>query len=539
MGRDRKSLLRKFHEASWDEEIIFEMSVPGERGILVREAEDEVRREVGTGVSAIPPKMRRSDAPGLPEVNQMRVLRHFMHLSQETMGTDVTIDISQGTCTMKYSPKVQEHIAARHPGIRDVHPLQPSETIQGLLEIIYKLEQFLKEISGMDRFSFQPSGGAQAVYTAASIMRAYHASRGDSRRTETITTMFSHPCDAAGPATAGYKVITILPDEEGYADLGAFEAALSERTAGIFITNPEDTGIYNPRIDQFVRAAHRAGAVCYYDQANANGMLGITRAKEAGFDMCHFNLHKTFSVPHGSMGGAVGALGSTDAFAKYLPVPRVEFDDGRRGDKKYFLNADYPESIGKVRSFIGNSQSLVKSYAWIMQHGDSGLREVAVCSVLNNNYMLKKLSEIRGVVVRYAPGKRRLEQVRYSWEKLQKDTGVGTADVMRRMADYGLQHYWTSHHPWIVPEPFTLEPCESYSKDDIDEYVAVLRQISKEAYADPEFVKGAPYNSVVHRVPAPSINEPERIAVTWRQYVRKVLDRKTIEQTSNRRTRRT
>ncbi len=267
MGRDAKSLLRKFHEAKWDEQIIFEMSVPGERGILVRQAEAKVRKEVGNELAVVPTALRRKDAPKLPEINQMRVLRHFMHLSQETLGTDVTIDISEGTCTMKYSPKVQEHLAARHPGIKDIHPLQPPETIQGLLEIIYKLEQFLKEISGMDRFSFQPSGGAQAVYTAASIMRAYHASRKDTERTETVTTMFSHPCDAAGPATAGYKVITIMPDEEGYADLEAFKAALSKHTAGIFITNPEDTGIYNPRIDEFVKAAHEAGALCYYDQA--------------------------------------------------------------------------------------------------------------------------------------------------------------------------------------------------------------------------------------------------------------------------------
>src|SRR5208282_5343970 len=247
MPRDPKTLLRKFHEAKWDEQIIFEMSVPGERGILVRKPESKVRREVGSGVAVIPPGLRRKEPSKLPEINQMRVLRHFMHLSQETMGTDVTIDISQGTCTMKYSPKVQEHLAGRHPGIREIHPLQPAETMQGLMEITYKLEQFLKEISGMDRFSFQPAGGAQAAYTAASIVREYHASRRDFARTETITTMFSHPCDAAGPATAGFNVVTIMPDKDGYADFEAFKAALSPRTAAIFITNPEDTGIYNPR----------------------------------------------------------------------------------------------------------------------------------------------------------------------------------------------------------------------------------------------------------------------------------------------------
>jgi glycine dehydrogenase subunit 2 len=516
MGRDPTTLLRKFHQARWDEPIILEMSVPGERGILVRKVEKGVRDEVGDGVSAIPADLRRSVPAKLPEVNQVRVLRHFMHLSQETMGTDVTIDISQGTCTMKYSPKVQEHIATRHPGMAEVHPLQPDISLQGLLEIIYKLEGFLREISGLDRFTFQPGGGAQGVYTGASIVRAYHAARGDVNRTEVITTMFSHPCDSAAPATAGYKIITLMPDELGYPDINALKAALSERTAAIFITNPEDTGIYNPRIDEYVQAAHEAGALCYYDQANANGMLGIARAKEAGFDLCHFNLHKTFSVPHQCMGGSVGAVGCRDELKKFLPVPRVGFDG-----KQYYLDYEANGSIGKVRSFFGNPQSLVKSYAWILQHGADGLREAAECAVLNNNYLEKKLKEVPGVSVRYSADKRKLEQIRYSWEKLYNDTGVGTEDVMRRMADYGLQHYWMSHHPWIVPQPFTLEPCESYSKDDLDEYVAVLRQISKEAYENPEIVKSAPHHQVVHKVPEPSIDQPERIAVTWRQHLKK------------------
>ena len=516
MGRNPTTRLRKFHQARWDEPIVLEMSTPGERGILVRQAEKTVQEEVGDGVSTIPAGLRRTTPPKLPEINQVRVLRHFMHLSQETMGTDVTIDVSQGTCTMKYSPKVQEHIATRHPGMAEVHPWQPESTMQGLLEVIYKLDHFLQEISGLDRFTFQPGGGAQGVYTGASMIRAYHAARGERERNEVITTMFSHPCDSAAPATAGFKIITLMPDEMGYPDVEALKAALSKRTAAIFITNPEDTGIYNPRIHEYVQAAHEAGALCYYDQANANGMLGIARAKEAGFDLCHFNLHKTFSVPHQCMGGSVGAVGVKEEMAKFLPVPRIEFDGGQ-----YFLNYEANSSIGKIRSFLGNPQSILKAYAWIMQHGADGLREAAECSVLNNNYLEKKLSEVPGVSVHYGADKRKLEQIRYSWEKLYQDTGVGTEDVMRRMADYGLQHYWMSHHPWIVPQPFTLEPCESYSKDDLDEYAAVLRQISKEAYEDPQRVKTAPHNQVVHKVPEPSIDEPERIAVTWRQYLKK------------------
>ena len=516
MAMNQKTKLRKFHQARWDEEIIFEMSVKGERGILVPAAESDIASAIGDGVSVIPAGLRRKTPAALPEVNQMRVNRHYMRLSQETLGTDVNIDISQGTCTMKYSPKVQEHLCARNPGITEVHPLQDPDTLQGILEIYYKFEQFLKEISGLDCFSFQPGGGAHGVFTNASIVRAYHELRGDTKRDEVITTMFSHPCDAAGPMTAGYKVITLMPDENGYASLEALKGALSERTAAIFITNPEDTGIYNPRIEEYVQAAHAVGALCSYDQANANGMLGIARAKEAGFDLCHFNCHKTFATPHACMGPAMGAIGVREELAQFLPVPRVKFDGS-----KYHLDYNAPNTIGCVRSFYGNAAIALRGYAWIMQLGADGLREVAEISVLNNNYMEKKLRAIPGVSVWYAEGKRRLEQVRYSWEKLKDATGVGTADVMRRMADYGLQHYWTSHHPWVVPEPFTLEPCESYSKDDIDEYVAVLAQISKEAHENPEFVKNSPYNLPVHKVPAPSIDEPERIAVTWRQYLKK------------------
>ena len=338
MGRDNKTLLRKFHQARWDEQIIFELSVPGERGILVPKAEQEISAEVGDGISVLG-KLRRKQPAALPEVNQMKVNRHFMRLSQETMGTDVNIDISQGTCTMKYSPKFQEHLAARHPGMTEIHPLQDVETLQGILEMYYKLEQFLKEISGLDYFSFQPGGGAHGVFTNASIIRAYHADRGDKNRDEIITTMFSHPCDAAAPMTAGYKVITLMPDDNGYPDLEALKEALSERTAGIFITNPEDTGIYNPRIEEYVDAAHDVGALCSYDQANANGMLGIARAKETNFDLCHFNIHKTFSSPHGCMGPAMGAMGATSELGRFLPVPRVEFDGER-----YYLDSDQPDS---------------------------------------------------------------------------------------------------------------------------------------------------------------------------------------------------
>jgi glycine dehydrogenase subunit 2 len=327
--------------------------------------------------------------------------------------------------------------------------------------------------------------------------------------------MFSHPSDAAAPDIKGYKVISIYPNEDGLPDVEALKKVVSERTAGLLITNPEDTGIFNPQITEFTRIVHEAGGICGYDQANANGILGITRAKEAGFDLCFFNLHKTFSSPHGCGGPASGALGATKEFIDYLPVPLVEFDG-----KKYYFKHNLPKSIGKVRGFHGVIPAVLKAYSWIMSLGREGLVEASHIAVLNNNYLLKKVLEIRGASAPYAKGRHRIEQVRYSWEQLYKDTGITTEDVTCRMADFGF-HMWSSHHPFIVPQPFTLEPTESYSKEEIDEYIAGLKQVVKEAYENPEIVKNAPHRSVVHKYDHEPLDDPARWAITWRAYLKK------------------
>ncbi len=531
-----KPNLRRFHQARWDEPIIFELSREGQRGILVPEVEDGIRNEVGDvadnadrsgrqhpadkkhPAATLPETMRRKQPPRLPELSQPQVLRHYLRLSQENLGADLNIEIGQGTCTMKYSPKINDQLA-NLPKLADLHPLQDEETVQGILEIMYRFEQMLKEISGMDRFSLQPAAGSAAIYTNASIIRAYHESRGEAdQRDEIITTIFSHPSNAACAQTAGFKVITLYPDDDGYPDLDALRAAVSERTAALMITNPEDTGIFNPRIEEFVKVVHDAGGLCCYDQANANGILGIIRAGDAGFDLCHFNLHKTFSSPHGCGGPGAGASGVTEELARFLPVPVIEFDG-----EKYYLDYDRPDSVGKLRPFYGYAPVVLRAYAWVMSLGAEGLREVAEIAVLNNNYLLNKMLEIPGVSAPYAKGKRRIEQVRYSWEELAQETGVHSEELGMRAADFGI-HYWTSHHPFIVPEPCTLEPTESFSKDELDEYVAIVAHVADEARTKPELVKTAPHNSTIHTIDHAPLDDPSQWAMTWRALMRKVRE---------------
>ncbi|HNX30907.1 MAG TPA: aminomethyl-transferring glycine dehydrogenase subunit GcvPB [Holophaga sp.] len=506
-----------FHQAKWDEELIFELHKPGERGIVVAPVEKGIAAEVGDGLSALPAHMVRRTPPALPEVGQMRVAKHFMRLSQETLGGDFNIDIGQGTCTMKYNPKINDVLAA-NPRMSRLHPLQDARTVQGALQVLHELDLTMREISGMDRFSFQPASGSAAILNMVSIIQAYHRDRGEAEtRDEIITTIFSHPSDAAAAAVKGYKVVTLFQDEDGLPTVEDLKKVVGPRTAGLLITNPEDTGIFNPQIAEFVRIVHEAGGLCGYDQANVNGIMGITRAKDAGFDMCFFNLHKTFGTPHGCGGPAGGALGVTAALRDFLPVPLVACTDGR-----YSLDYDVPKSIGKTRAFYGTVQVALKAYAWTRALGADGLREVSEVAVLNNNYLLEKIRRIRGASAPYAKGRRRIEQVRYSWEQLYKDTGVTTEDIAYRMADYGM-HLWSSHHPFIVPQPFTVEPTESYSKEELDEYIAVLARISEEAYTEPETVKTAPHRSVCHRVRPQDFDDPARWAITWRLYKRKHL----------------
>lgn len=511
----QKPMLRRYHAPVWDEPLVMEMGVAGRRGCHFPGSDSKLDAEVGCAGDLVPASLRRKQAPRLPEMSEPDVLRHYLHLSQETLGM---MGISLfGTCTMKYNPRLTENLAAR-PFVADLHPQQDPATMQGVLRIIHDFDRMLRELSGMDQFVFQPAGGADAAYTQACLTRSYFASRGElGKRNQIVTSIQSHPCNPATAAAAGFEVVTLALGEQGYPPLEALKAAVSQRTAALFINNPDDMGIYNPHIKEWVDVVHAAGGLCFYDHANFNGVMSKIRARELGFDACMFMLHKTFGVAKGGGGPAVGAYGCSAQLAPFLPGPLVTFDGERYG-----LKETAHGSVGRVREYLGNVQQVVKAYAWTRAMGAEGIAEASDMSVLMNNYMEKELLGIRGVTRSHEQiDGWRLEMTRFSLGRLYEDTGVSVADVQNRMVDFGIDAFWMAHEPWIVPQPFTPEAGEMWSKEDVDYWIAVLRHVCAEAYANPEIVKTAPHNQPIHKLGPESLDEPERWAMTWRACQRK------------------
>lgn len=506
---------RRYRSAVWDEPLATEMGAPGRRGLVPAPVGEEIERATGELADLVPPSMARAALAALPELSEFEVQRHYLHLSQETLGM-LGVNLF-GTCTMKYNPRLGEEVSAR-PQIREMHPYQDEETQQGLLEIVHRLDLILRELSGMDRFIFQAGGGADAAYANACVTRAYHAARGElERRDEVITTIQAHPCNAATAAAAGFRVVTLMLEEDGYPSLEALRAAVSDRTAALMITNPDDMGIYNPEIAEWVEIVHEAGGLCFYDHANFNGVMGKIRARDLGFDACMFMLHKTFGAPKGGGGPAVGAYGCSEALEPFLPRPLV-----RRERDHFSLEREGPQSVGRVREFWGNIPQIVKAYSWARAMGGDGIEEASDLSVLANNYMEKRLLAIRGVT-RSNPqiNSRRLEMTRYSLATLTEETGVTVVDVQNRMVDFGVDAPWLSHEPWLVPEPFTPEAGELWSIEDIDYWIDTLGRVCAEAYAEPDLVRSAPHDQVIHRLDASRIDDPGYWATTWRAYRRK------------------
>jgi glycine dehydrogenase subunit 2 len=501
-----------YHAAKWSEPIIHELGKKGRRGFF---APSDGSEDLDVS-KIVPEKIARKGKPELPELSEPEVLMHYEHLSQQVLGM---MGISLfGTCTMKYNPRIGELVGLQEE-VADVHPLQDPSTIQGILEILYKVNEFLCDLSGMDRFIFQPGGGAHASYTHACITRAYFKDKGElGKRNEIITTMQSHPCNAATAAAAGFRVVTLPIEENGYPSLEALKAAVSERTAALMVGNPDDMGIYNPEIKMWTEIVHSVGGLCFYDHANFNGVMGKIRAAELGFDACMFMLHKTFGAPKGGGGPAVGAYGCKEHLIKYLPGPLIV----RNGDRYDLIENSSPPAVGRIREYLGNVPQVIKAYIWLRSMGIDGVQQASDISVLVNNYMDKRLTSIPGVkrALPHLTGPR-MEMTRYSVEEIKQQTGVSIIDIQHRMLDFGIDAFWLSHEPWFVPEPFTPEAGEMWSKEDIDYWIDCFAMVCEEARTNPDFVRTAPHNQVLPRGEAVDVDQPDKWATTWRAYQKK------------------
>ncbi|AFK21657.1 aminomethyl-transferring glycine dehydrogenase subunit GcvPB [Pyrococcus sp. ST04] len=490
-----------FRQAKWDEPLIFELSHPGRVGYTLPKPIEDVDVK-------IPEKLRRKSPLNLPEVSEPEVVKHYTRLSEMNYGVDSGI-YPLGSCTMKYNPKINEELAT-HPKVAFLHPYQDERTVQGALKIMWELEQWLKEITGMDRFTLQPAAGANGEFTGVMIIKAYHLDKGETQRTEMLVPDSAHGTNPASAAMAGFKVIEIPSNENGTVDLEALENAVSERTAGLMLTNPNTLGIFEDEILEIAKIVHKAGGLLYYDGANLNAVLGKIRPGDMGFDIVHLNLHKTFSTPHGGGGPGAGPVGVKDFLKDYLPVPLVSYDEE---NDRYYLDYNVPKSIGKVKELFGNFSVLVRALTYLKIMGRDGLKEVSEVAVLNANYLTQKLKGTRGYEL---PHKElRKHEVVFSAEPMRRDTGVKALDVAKRLLDFGM-HAPTIYFPLIVHEALMIEPTETATKEELDAYVEALKKISEEAYTNPEVVKSAPHNTAVRRVD--DVLAAKKPIITWKMY---------------------
>ena len=469
-----------FQQARWHTPPIFELDA-GETG-------DRYTPAPANGGAAVPVALRR-ERVGLPTLPQLEVVRHYTRLSQKNIGVDTSF-YPLGSCTMKINPKVND-VVATLPGSADVHPLVGDDLSQGSLQVVYELQEVLKDVSGMDAVTLQPAAGAQGEWLGLLLARAYHEEREPGKRTEVIVPDNAHGTNPASAAMAGYKVVTIPSNEDGGVDLEALKAALSSKTAAFMITNPSTLGIFEKHIVQIAKLVHDAGALLYYDGANFNAIMGITSPGKMGFDIVHFNLHKTMTIPHGGGGPGAGPVGVKARLAPYLPVPVVE----KQGDQ-YIATYDRPKSIGKVKSFHGNFMGYIRSLVYAKMLGGEGLTDATKRAVLTANYMRKEILA-RAPLLGMPFQELRMHEFVLSASRLKKEKGVRALDVGKRLLDYGY-HAPTVYFPLIVDEAIMIEPTESESKRTLDRFIDALVHIVNEE--DAEVVRTAPHNTAVARV---------------------------------------
>lgn len=473
---------------NFEEPLIFERSQPGRQGFTLHADDWDVDQVDPADVWAS--ALVREEPPALPEVSEPEAVRHYTRMSQWNFAIDTGF-YPLGSCTMKYNPKINEGVA-RLPGFANLHPYMPDEWCQGALELMYKLQQTLSEIAGLKHCSLQPAAGAQGELAGLMCIRAYHESRGDFKRTKIIVPESAHGTNPASAAFNGFEVVEVRCADDGRLMPEAVEAAMSDEIAGLMITNPNTMGLFETHIGEICRIIHEGGGKVYMDGANMNAIMGKTRPGDFGIDVMHFNVHKTFSTPHGGGGPGAGPICVGDDLAEFLPIPRV----ARRGEEalkngegpEYFLDFDHPQSVGKLKAFWGNFLVYVRGYTYLAEYGWR-VETLTEMAVLNANYLRVKLNDLLDVEF---PGSC-MHEVVFNDTTL-KARGVETTDVAKRLLDYGF-HPPTVYFPLNVPGALMLEPTETESRQTLDHFVDALRTIMEEAAENPELLKNAPYNA--------------------------------------------
>ena len=467
------------------EALIFELSSPGRRAAAQAPVE-------AAAPTAIPAEFLRQDIPGLPEVSEMQVVRHYTRLSQKNFSID-THFYPLGSCTMKYNPRACNTLAML-PEFLARHPLATQDHSQGYLACMYDLQEILKSVTGMKGVSLTPMAGAQGEFAGVAMIRAYHLSRGDTERTEILVPDAAHGTNPATAIQCGCTVREIPTDKNGDVDLEALEAALGPKTAGIMLTNPSTLGVFERKIEIIAKKVHEAGGLLYYDGANLNAILGKVRPGDMGFDVIHMNLHKTFSTPHGGGGPGSGAVGVSERLRPFMPIPVV----GKDGDQYRWLDEnDLPQSIGRLSAFMGNAGVLLRAYVYALMLGPDGMTRVAEFATLNANYLMARLKD-KGFDLAF-DGRRATHEFIVTLKKQKQELEFTATDMAKRLLDYGY-HAPTIYFPLLVPECLLIEPTESEDQATLDAFVEAMVAIWDEAKADIDKVKGAPYTQPVRRL---------------------------------------
>lgn len=466
--------------------LIFELSKPGRKGYSLPKNELS-----DYSIAQLPENLLRQEAPALPEVDELTVVRHYTNMSNNNFGVDTGF-YPLGSCTMKYNPKINEEMAA-HPQFTALHPLQNVETVQGALSAYYQLQRSLSEIAGMAEFTLNPFAGAHGELTGLMVIRRYHESRGDAKRTKIIVPDSAHGTNPASAAVCGLDVVEVKSKPDGRVDVEDLKPLLDDTIAGMMMTNPNTLGLFENNIAEIAKLVHDCGGLMYYDGANLNPMLGKCRPGDIGFDVMHINLHKTFSTPHGGGGPGSGPIGVREGLEQFLPNPRVtcEFEEDGMVDYKIEMGE---ESLGCISGFLGNFGVMMRALAYIVTLGSDNLKWVGPLATLNANYIKESLKDcyelpIEGVC-----------KHEFVFDGLKdKSTGVTTLDVAKRLLDYGY-HAPTIYFPLLFHQALMIEPTESESKETLDGFIAVMRKIAQEAAENPELVKTAPHSTPVHRL---------------------------------------